>query len=166
MSDLSLTVILRNAEQAAMAIRNVAAPKCREIWATGQLVEAIFRTHEDAKTDRQRAYYHGVVLKTIAQQARPNGEQHALAVWKEYFRAEYLGYKTVTTKNPITGKKIRRRVRVSTEDLGVKGYSQLIDRVSAFAATELGVSFPASFDQWEGMQVDPDTGEIIGGIHP
>ena len=39
------------------------------------------------------------------------------------------------------------------------------DRVSAFAATELGVSFPASFDQWERMQVDPDTGEIIGGIH-
>ena len=166
MSDLSLTVILHNAEQAAMAIRNVAAPKCREIWATGQLVEATFRTHEDAKTDRQRAYYHGVVLKTIAQQARPNGEQHALAVWKEYFRAEYLGYKTVTTKNPLTGKKVRRRQRVSTEDLGVKGYSQLIDRVSAFAATELGVSFPASFDQWERMQVDPDTGEIIGGIHP
>lgn len=162
MSDLSLTVILHNAEQAAMAIRNVAAPKCREIWATGQLVEATFRTHEDAKTDRQRAYYHGVVLKTIAQQARPNGEQHALAVWKEHFRAEYLGYKTVTTKNPLTGKKIRRRVRVSTEDLGVKGYSQLIDRVSAFAATELGVTFPASFDQWERMQVDPDTGEVIG----
>ena len=164
MSDLSLTVILRNAEQAAMAIRNVAAPKCREIWATGQLVEATFRTQEDAKTDRQRAYYHGVVLKTIAQQARPNGEQHALAVWKEYFRAEYLGYKTVTTKNPLTGKKVRRRVRVSTEDLGVKGYSQLIDRVSAFAATDLGVTFPATFQQWEGMQVDPATGEIIGGV--
>ena len=162
MSDLSLTVILHNAEQAAMAIRNVAAPKCREIWAAGQLVEATFRTHEDAKTDRQRAYYHGVVLKSIAQQARPNGEQHALAVWKEYFRAEYLGHKTVTTKNPMTGKKSRRRVRVSTEDLGVKGYSQLIDRVSAFAATELGVTFPASFHQWEGMQVDPDTGEVIG----
>ena len=56
---------------------------------------------------------------------------------------------------------IRRRVRVSTEDLGVKGYSQLIDRVSAFAATELGVTFPATFQQWEGMQVDPDTGEIL-----
>ena len=165
MSDLSLTVILRNAEQAAMAIRNVAAPKCREIWATGQLVEATFRTHEDAKTDRQRAYYHGVVLKTIAQQARPNGQQYPMAVWKEHFRAEYLGHKTVTTKNPMTGKKTRRRVRVSTEELGVKGYSQLIDRVSAFAATELGVSFPASFDQWERMQVDPDTGEILGGVH-
>ena len=164
MSDLSLTVILHNAEQAAMAIRNVAAPKCREIWATGQLVEATFRTHEDAKTDRQRAYYHGVVLKCIAQQARgADGQAFPLPVWKEYFRAEYLGHKTVTTKNPMTGKKIRRRVRVSTEDLGVKGYSQLIDRVSAFAATELGVTFPASFDQWERMQVDPDTGEILGG---
>ena len=162
MSDLSLTVILHNAEQAAVAIRNVAAPKCREIWATGQLVEATFRTHEDAKTDRQRAYYHGVVLKTIAQQAQPNGQHYPLAVWKEHFRAEYLGYKTVTTKNPITGKKVRRRVRVSTEDLGVKGYSQLIDQVSAFAATELGVTFPATFQQWEGMQVDPATGEVIG----
>ena len=164
MSDLSLTVILHNAEQAAMDIRNVAAPKCREIWATGQPVEATFRTHEDAKTDRQRRYYHGVVLKSIALQARPNGAQFPLAVWKEHFRAEYLGHKTVTTKNPLTGKKVRRRQRVSTEDLGVKGYSQLIDRVSAFAATELGVTFPASFQQWEGMQVDPDTGEIIGGM--
>jgi hypothetical protein len=36
----------------------------------------------------------------------------------------------------------------------------LIDMVSAFAATELGVTFPASFDQWEGMSVDPETGEI------
>ena len=47
------------------------------------------------------------------------------------------------------------------QGLGEKGYSQLIDRVSAFAATELGVTFPATFQQWEGMQVDPDTGEIL-----
>lgn len=164
MSDLSLTLILRDAEQASQAIRNAAAPKCREIWAAGQLVEATFRTHEDAKTDRQRRYYHGVVLKTIADQAHPNGAQFPLAVWKEHFRKEYLGHKTVTAINPLTGKKSRRRVRISTEDLGVRAYSQLIDRVSAFAATELGVTFPASFDQWERMQVDPDTGEIMGMV--
>ena len=135
-----------------------------EQWRAGRRLELELRLHEDAKTDRQRSYYHGVVLKSIAQQAKPNGQQYPLAVWKEHFRAEYLGHKTVTTKNPLTGKKVRRRVRVSTEDLGVKGYSQLIDRVSAFAATELGVVFPATFQQWEGMQVDPATGEIIGGI--
>jgi hypothetical protein len=101
-------------------------------------------------------------LKTIAAQARPNDQQFPLKVWKEHFREEFLGYKTVTTRNPLTGKKLRRRQRVSSEDLGVKGYSQLIDRVSAFAATELSVTFPASFEQWERMQVDPDSGEIVG----
>jgi len=127
--------------QAGRHFKNVIAPWCKSMWAAGHRLHVEVRLYEDAKTDRQRAYYHGVVLKTIAQQARPNGTQFPLAVWKEHFRKEYL-----------------------TEDLGVKGYSQLIDRVSAFAATELGVSFPASFDQWERMQVDPDTGEIIGGV--
>ena len=162
MGDIALHAVWTNEQQARASFLQRVAPWCMEQWRAGHRLELEIRLHEDAKTDRQRRYYHGVVLKTIAQQARPNGEQHALAVWKEYFRAEYLDYKTVTTKNPITGKKIRRRVRVSTEDLGVKGYSQLIDRVSAFAATELGVTFPATFQQWEGMQVDPDTGEVIG----
>ena len=54
----------------------------------------------------------------------------------------------------MTGKKVRRRVRVSTEDLGVKGYSEYIERVTAFAAVELGVEFQ---EEW----VDPDTGEVL-----
>jgi len=69
-------------------------------------------------------------------------------------RAEFLGFKTVTHKNPITGKKARRRERVSTEHLGVKGYAEYIERVTAFAATELGVVFSEEY-------VDPDTGEVL-----
>ena len=163
MPEIALHAIWSDQEQARASFLQRVAPWCMEQWRAGRRLELELRLHEDAKTDRQRRYYHGVVLKSIAEQARPNGRHYPLAVWKEHFRAEYLGHKTVTTKNPITGKKVRRRVRVSTEDLGVKGYSQLIDRVSAFAATELGVTFPATFQQWEGMQVDPDTGEIIGG---
>ena len=164
MADIALHAVWANEQQARASFLQRVAPWCIEQWRAGHRLEVEVRMHEDAKTDRQRRYYHGVVLKSIAQQARPNGQQYPLAVWKEHFRAEYLGHKTVTTKNPLTGKKVRRRVRVSTEDLGVKGYSQLIDRVSAFAATELGVEFPASFAQWEQMQVDPETGEIIGGM--
>ena len=164
MSDMSIQAAWHEPVQAGQHFKNVLAPWCKSMWAAGHRLHVEVRLHEDAKTDRQRAYYHGVVLKTIAQQAKPNGAQYPLAVWKEHFRAEYLGSKTVTSKNPMTGKKVRRRVRVSTEDLGVKGYSQLIERVSAFAATELGVVFPASFAQWEQMQVDPETGEIIGGV--
>ncbi len=158
----TLTVHWPDKDRASHSFSTIVRPWCLRHWDEGVGLTVELRRFEDAKTDRQRAYYHGVVLKSIAQQARPNGQQYPLAVWKEHFRKEYLGFKTVTTKNPLTGKKSRTRQRVSTEDLGVKGYSQLIDRVSAFAATELGVTFPATFQQWEGMQVDPDTGEVIG----
>ena len=112
------------------------------------------RTAEDCKTDKQRRYLHGYVLMTIANQAAVNGQKFPMAVWKEHFRAEFLGFKTVTHKNPLTGKKARRRERVSTEHLGVKGYAEYIERVTAFAATELGVVFT---EEW----VDPDTGEVL-----
>ena len=164
MSNTSLTVAWPNADMAGHSFRNVVAPWCKNQWMAGHRLEVELRLHEDAKTDRQRRYYHGVVLKSIASQAKPNGQGFPLAVWKEHFRKEYLGFKTVTTTNPLTGKKSRQRKRISTEDLGVRAYSDLIDRVSAFAATELGVTFPASYEQWERMQVDPDTGEIMGGV--
>lgn len=118
----------------------------------GTVVEV--RTAEDVKTDKQRRYLHGYVLMTIARQAAPGGQKFDMKTWKEHFRAEFLGHKTVTVKNPMTGKKIRRRVRVSTEDLGVKGYSEYIERVTAFAASELGVEFR---EEW----VDPETGEVF-----
>ena len=164
MTDIALHAVWTDQECARASFLNRIAPWCKQQWQSGRSLEVEVRLHQDAKTDRQRRYYHGVVLKSIAEQARPNGQQFPLAVWKEHFRAEFLGFKTVTAINPLTGRKARRRVRISTEDLSVRSYSNFIDRVSAFGATELGVTFQASFDQWERMQVDPETGEIIGGV--
>lgn len=161
MSDVLMRATWHNAQQGSQHCKAVFLPWCGEQLKSGRSLVVEARLYEDAKTDRQRAYYHGVVLTTIAKQAKSNNQQYPMPVWKEYFRNEYLGYKTVTTINPMTGKKSRRRIRVSTEDLGVRAYSDLIDRVTAFAATELGVTFD-SFEQWEQMQVDPDTGEILG----
>lgn len=117
----------------------------------GTVVEV--RTAEDCKTDKQRRYLHGYVLMTISRQAAPGGQKFDMKTWKDHFREIFLGFKVVTTKNPMTGKKVRRRVRVSTEDLGVKGYAEYIERVTAYAVTELGVEF---VEQW----IDPETGEI------
>ena len=147
------TYLLRNPEQAAHIMKTAAWPAAKKLLAEGHELVMSFRLAEDAKTDKQRAFYHGHILRTIANKAEVNGQKFDMRTWKEFLRDKYLGHKTVTTKNPMTGKKVRRRVRVSTEDLGVKGYSQLIDRVAAFGATELGVEF------WESW-VDPDTGEI------
>ena len=70
-----------------------------------------------------------------------------MQVWKEHFRETFVGSKWKVTTDPMTGKKKRRKVRISTEDLGVKAYSKLIDQVTAFAAVELGVMF--SVPSWE-----------------
>jgi hypothetical protein len=127
---------------------------CKAELSAGRRVTLEARKAEDAKTDRQRRYLHGYVLMTIAQQAAPGGQRFDMKTWKEHFRATFLGFKTVTSVNPLTGKKSRRRVRVSTEDLGVKGYAEYIERVTAFAAVDLGVEF---VEEW----TDPDTGEVF-----
>ena len=155
MSDLMLQVQWINPQQAHASLNQTVVPWAKSMMLAGHRLVAEFRLAEDVKTDGQRRYYHGVVLTEIAKQARVNGQKFPLAVWKEHFRNEYLGFKTVTFVNPMTGKKARRRVRKSTEDLGVKAYAALIEQVTAFACTDLGVEFPA--------RIDPETGEVLNG---
>lgn len=156
MSDLSLCVLWRDPQQAGVSLNQTVIPWSKAMFKDGHQLAVEIRTAEDAKTDAQRRFYHGIVLKQIAQQAMVNGQKFALATWKEFFREKYLGFKTVTYTNPMTGKKHRRRVRQSTEGLGVKAYATLTERVTAFAVTELGVVFDE-----RGEHVDPETGEIL-----
>lgn len=159
MSDLMMQLQCWEPVQAHNAITKSLWPWVKAQNVAGRRVTVECRLTEDVKTDGQRRYYHGIVLAEIAKQATVNGQRFPLAVWKEWFRDQYLGYKSVSCINPMTGKKSRRRVRKSTEDLGVKGYAALIERVTAFAVTELSVKFPESRpEQW----VDGDTGEIHG----
>lgn len=153
MSEMVLHTEWREPQQAHASLSGQVWPWAKSMLAAGHRLVLEVRLAEDAKTDGQRRFYHGVILAEIAKQATVNGQRFPLAVWKEHFRSEYLGFKTVTCTNPMTGKKHRRRVRKSTEDLGVKAYAQLIERVTAFACTDLGVEFPA--------RIDPETGEIL-----
>ncbi|MDP3351833.1 MAG: hypothetical protein Q8S92_22845 [Hydrogenophaga sp.] len=146
-------IALINPVQAHAALNKVAWPWIKAMTGAGHKLVLEVRLAEDVKTDKQRRYLHGFVFKTIAEQAVVHGEKYPLKVWKEWYRGEFLGFKTVTYRNPITGKKSRRRERQSTEQLGVKGYRDYIERVLAHATTELGVDFP---ERW----VDPETGEI------
>lgn len=154
-SDCVLHQLWKEPDQAGKSLNGTVVPWCKAQFAAGHQLAVEIRLAEDAKTDAQRRMYHGVILKQIAEQAKPNGQKFPLAVWKEHFRSEFLGFKTVTCINPLNGKKSRRRVRKSTEDLSVKCYAALIERVTAFAATELGVTFAE-----QGEYVDPETGEL------
>lgn len=174
-ADILLRTELRTPEQARATLKDYALPWVGEQLKQGRELVAEFRLLDDAITEAQRGYLHGVVLTEIALYARPNGQQFPMKVWKEHFRSELLPDKRVTSTNPLTGKKSRRRVRVSTEDLGVRRLAEYIDQVIAIAATELGVvvsqPLPPELRHTRKPQqvkaakkaetIDADTGEIL-----
>lgn len=175
MTDILLRVELHNVEQGRAALVRQALPWVGEQLHQGRELVAEFRLLDDAITEAQRGYLHAGVLTQIAEEAVVNGEQFPMATWKEHFRSEWLGFKSVSCINPLTGKKSRRRVRVSTEDLGVRSLAKYIDKVIAFAATDLRdrngdgltIHAPRTKEVRESLKrhakrewVDPETGEI------
>jgi hypothetical protein len=169
MSEILLRLDLNNPQQAHAALTQQGWPFVKEQTFAGRQLVAEFRLMDDAITQEQRSYYHGVVLTEIALYARPNGQQFPMAVWKEHMRETFLGFKDVSAINPTTGKRVRRRKRISTEDLGVRAYAELIDKVIAFAATELGVEISEPMPEHlrpqrrkrKSESIDAETGEIL-----
>jgi hypothetical protein len=105
----------------------------------------------DPMTVKQRRFYHGVVLKQIHEQMRDpdTGRPFLYVAIKEHYRKTFLGTNGIRWEHyKAPGEKRARphAVRISTEDLSVKQYSELIDKVIA-DAIDAGVVF--EFDQQE-----------------
>jgi len=169
-SDILMRVELRDQDQARAILVSQALPWIGEQLKAGRELVAEFRLLDDAITEAQRGYLHGVVLTEISLYGRANGGAlFPMPVWKEYFRQRLLPDRRQTSINPITGKKSRRRIRVSTEDLGVRRLASYIDEVIAIAADELGVVVSVPLPphlrpqrrQKKAEVVDQETGEIL-----
>ncbi len=155
---MSLQLVLHNPVQGHSAIKDQGWPWAKAQMTAGRPVVAEFRLLEDDKTNEQRGYLH-IIYAFIADHAVVNGAKFPMKVWKEFYRDKFLGFKVRSFKDPMTGKTVRRRVRVSTEDLGIRAYASLIDKVTAHASTELALTVPPPVRRGE---IDPDTGEIRG----
>ena len=143
-------IVCHNPQQAHQALIGSLWPWIKAMTAAGHKLAIRGEPFEDVITEKQRGYLHAAVFPQIAQQVvDAGGKRHDWRVWKEYFRAKFLGNKRKTFIDPITGKKSRRNVRVSTEDLGVRAYAKYIDQVTAYAATELGVTITVRFEDFE-----------------
>lgn len=104
----------------------------------------------DEITVRQRGFYHAYILPTIAQHGRIGGRAYSFETWKEFFRSTYLGTREVCYEVPGEEEKVVRTERVSTEDIGVRRYAQLITKVMAYAAGELGIEWQyKEMEEWE-----------------
>jgi hypothetical protein len=153
-----LSIQLYNPQQAHQAMTAQLWPQIKALTDAGRPLILTLVDADDPVRIKQRGYYHKVILGEIAKKASINGQKFDMTTWKEMFRRKHLPDKRKKVKNPMTGRTMTIRVRQSTEDLGVKKYAQLIEMVTAFAVTDLGVEFSEqNFDRW----VDPETGEIF-----
>lgn len=154
-----------NPEQARESLLTVIAPWAKAQMDAGESVDVYLSVHEDDRSLRQNKFYWGYVIKTIASQARIEGQRYTGDAWHELFKREHLGYEV--KKVSVAGsrrKRVIRRLR-STTDLTVRQMSKFLESVIAFAVTDLNVVFV--IQQWEQFDhknpalVDQSTGEIL-----
>lgn len=144
--------VIVSTREGAYRIATAAYERARGLIADGKRARFRLEESEDELSIRQRGFLHKAVFPQIEEQYRhPDGTRTEWRAWKEYFRARFLGDRWVLKRVPRWDDKLRtmvlpkrrtpHRERVSTEDLGVKAYSQYIDTVIDTATLELGVVF-------------------------
>lgn len=114
----------------------------------GRKVRVLVEECEDDRTIQQNKFYWGPCLTEISEQANILGQKWAPIAWHELFKRQFLGYEIKKVK--VAGRKkvtVIRRLR-STTKLKVKPMSVYLEKVQAFATTELGVRF--SVANWQG----------------
>lgn len=124
-----------NAQAAALVAQALADD------APGRRIRVVIGVDHEDKTVKQRGFYHAAVLPQISEQATVGGLLYTAKIWKEFFHRLYIGHRWESIRLPGQKRATPRRVRISSEDLSIKQYSELLDKVIAYAVTELGVSF-------------------------
>jgi hypothetical protein len=119
----------------------------RMLLLDGKRVRVEVAADNDPKSVKQRRFLHGVVLTQIAEQVRVDGRRYVVEIWKEHVRALFLGSTWESFRMPGDVEALPHESRVSTEGLSLTDYSRHIDKVIAYAITDLGVEF--DFDAWE-----------------
>ena len=111
---------------------------------------------------KQRRFLHGPVLSQISQQAKVAGDRFTVDIWKEHFRRLFVGangFRWESIKLPGAKHATPRRIRISTEELGVRAYAEFIEKVIQYAVTELGVEFLFTSEERELIARKPNTAE-------
>jgi hypothetical protein len=107
---------------------------------------------------QQRKFLHGPVLTQISEQVRVNGARFTTDVWKEHLKNLILEREPKYEMRRMPGAKraTPRRIRRSTESLGVRDYAKFIDEVIDYAVLEWGVVFRFEMNEREAVRyVDP-----------
>ena len=127
-------------EQAHQAARDAYATAWQIIANGGECTVRVVESEED-RTLQQNAFYWGPCLSEISEQAVICGQRWTADAWHELFKRQFIGYEVKKIK--VAGRKkatVIRRLKSST-DLSVRQFSNYLDKLQAFASTDLSVRF-------------------------
>lgn len=102
----------------------------------GTPIRLIVTSEERRRTAEQNAYYFGVVLRDIAEQAWVNGERFGTAAWHEHFAEQFAPREEIRLPS---GRLVTRRK--STKDFTVAEFGEYLTKVQASAANDFAVTF-------------------------
>lgn len=142
----SIDVVVSTRE-GAHNVAKLAYERARMLIADGKRVRLVAEEAEDDRSIQQNRFMWGVVLKEMSEQAQINGQRWAAEAWHELGKRQFLGYEF--KKTVIAGRKRKTVSKVlrSTTRLSVKRMSEYLEKLMAFAVTDLGVTF--SEHRWE-----------------
>lgn len=131
MSDTSITIDLHNRQQAWAVIKEQVYPFIAHwLQANKRLVLKIGLRKRTVKQNRR--YWGKGVLYQIAEQAAPGGKLYSSEQWHEMFKRMFIGVIELPDGSVIGE---------SSTKLNTAEFCEFSDKVEAYAATELGVTF-------------------------
>ena len=131
MTDNELTVELHNRQQAWAAIKAQVFPFLQNaLQGGGRWVLTIKRMKRTPKQNRR--YWGRGVLAQIAEQATVGGKLYSTETWHEQFKRQFIGVVELPNGEVIGA---------SSSKLTTAEFCLFCDKVEAFAATHLGVTF-------------------------
>lgn len=131
-SDMTQTYILRDPEIAKRMVNFIKAT-AGPANAAGRPLVVEIREHKARRSDEQNRKLHAL-LNEISENVCVNGRYFEMEVWKEQVRRRFIGTEEIHLPD---GTRIERGISTTTLDVGQ--FSELIERVTAWAHTELAV---------------------------
>lgn len=126
----------------------------------GQRVELRVCRARDPIKPKQRKFLRDVVCAQIAEQASVDGVRYTKELWHEYFRKRFLGSRWEERQLPGETEPTSIEIPISSETLGVKGYSEHTDLVIDTAITEFRVTFQFTAQEREEVKYRERQGAV------
>lgn len=125
-----------NGPAAWQAFKAIVRANAKAFNDDGRPLRVILTSSDRKRSSEANAYYWGFLLEQIADQAWVEGRQYSKDVWHEFFADRLAEHIEI----PMPDGSIKSR-RKSTTEMKVGEFSDYLQQIEAFAATELGVRF-------------------------